>query len=162
MITINGILQNNVYVPSTPPPGFGFGSYCDGTDFFYFESEAERTSFFSSLPVDLAVLKKQKIDVIDSKAEENIFNGFVFDGKTFSLSSSAQTNWLGLYTVPESSFPLPLSTKDSDVYILQYANKYNFYFTALNSKNAPLKAANVLKTAVKLATTVAELDAIIV
>jgi hypothetical protein len=104
--------------------------------------------------------KKHIVDLIDAKSEEKIFEGFSFDGKRFSLSLSAQINWSNLLFLPESFFPVNLSTKDDDVYSLIYANVQSFYQAALNGKNAPLQEGNVLKQQVKAATTKEELDLI--
>jgi hypothetical protein len=104
--------------------------------------------------------KKHIVDLIDTKSEEKIFEGFLFDGKRFSLSLSAQINWSNLLFLPESFFPVNLSTKDDDVYSLTYANVQLFYQAALNGKNSPLQEGNVLKQQVKAATTKEELDLI--
>ena len=104
--------------------------------------------------------KKHIVDLIDAKSEEKILEGFLFDGKKFSLSLSAQINWSNLLFLPESFFPVNLSTKDDDVYSLTYANVQLFYQAALNGKNAPLQEGNVLKQQVKVAITKEELDLI--
>ena len=120
-----------------------------------FISELIKGSDFSLEPY-----KKEIINLIDTKSEEKIFGGFVFDNNRFSLSLSAQINWSNLLFLPESFFPVNLSTKDDDVYSLTYANVQLFYQAALNGKNAPLQEGNVLKQQVKLAITKEELDLI--
>lgn len=112
--------------------------------------------------IDITELKKQLVSQIDAKSEAAIYNGFTFAGKNFSLSLSAQINWLGLSTLPQQAFPINLSTKNDDVYVLDFANRDNFYFTALNGKNAPLQAGNILKQQITDATTIEELNAIVI
>lgn len=110
--------------------------------------------------LNLDSYKKNLIELIDEKSIKKINQGFRFDGKTFSLSLSAQINWSNLLFLPESFFPVNLSTKDDDIYVLTYSNVQLFYQAALSGKNTPLQEGNVLKQQVKVATTIQELDLI--
>lgn len=109
---------------------------------------------------DVDSYKKHIIDLIDNHSQNKIFEGFIYDNKRFSLSLSAQINWSNLLFLPESFFPVNLSTKDDDVYSLTYVNVQDFYNAALNGKNTPLQEGNVLKQQVKNCTTKEELDLI--
>lgn len=143
--------------------------------YYYINGEIENKEFHSydgisgivregySIKTDnlsLELYKKNLIELIDNKSVEKINQGFQFGGKTFSLSLSAQINWSNLLFLPESFFPVNLSTKDDDIYVLTFANVQLFYQAALNGKNTPLQEGNVLKQQVKAATTKEELDLI--
>lgn len=104
--------------------------------------------------------KKYIIDLIDNRSQNKIFEGFLFDDKRFSLSLSAQINWSNLLFLPQGFFPINLSAKDDDIYVLTYSNVQSFYNAALNGKNTPLQEGNVLKQQVKSCTTKEELDII--
>jgi hypothetical protein len=102
--------------------------------------------------------KKYLIDIIDEKTSESIALGFNFEGNIFSMSTNAQINWSNLLNIPEQLFPLQVSTKDNEVYMLALANRLNFYLTALGTKKARLDAGNALKQQVKLLTTLQECE----
>ena len=95
--------------------------------------------------------------VIDNMSAKNIFNGFVFDNKPFSLSISAQINWSNLLQLPDAIYPITISCKDETVYSLTSANKMNFYLTCVGAKNGALQAGTVKKQQVFNATTITDL-----
>ena len=121
-----------------------FGSFVDGINFNYFESENEHNEFHNSLNT-LDSYKKYLIDLQDKKTEDLILSGFTFDGNLFSLSVNAQINWSNLLNIPEVMFPLNLSTKDDNIYVLNFNNVPNFYFTALSKKSECLQLGNDIK-----------------
>lgn len=104
--------------------------------------------------------KKHLIDLQDKKTENLILSGFTFDGNSFSLSFNAQINWNNLLNIPQVMFPLNLSTKDDNIYILNFSNVQNFYFTALGRKNECLQLGNEVKKRINESTTNEELDLI--
>lgn len=106
--------------------------------------------------------KKSIFDKIDLISQNKIFDGFYFDGKVFSLSISAQINWSNLLFLPMQMFPITLSTKDDDIYLLTYSNVNSFYGAAVIGKNSPLQQGNTLKQQVKNLTTIEELDQFII
>jgi hypothetical protein len=94
----------------------------------------------------LNYLKGTRYVEIDTKTGQLIAEGFTWDSKVFSLSINAQINWSNLPNLPDSIFPLSISTiNDEEVYTLSLANKMNFYYTAVNGKNGPLQSGNTLK-----------------
>lgn len=109
----------------------------------------------------LQELKNIRYVEIDMTTGMLIDQGFTFDGSTFSLSISAQVNWSNLPSLPDSIFPLNISTKDENTYILTLANKMNFYYTAVNGKNGPLQSGNLLKAQIYACTDEACVNAVI-
>jgi hypothetical protein len=106
-------------------------------------------------------LKNKKYIEIDNRTSELINEGFIFDGHRFSMSLTAQINWSNFPNLPEQLFPLNVVDIEEGVYVLFYANKFNFYFAALNYKNQFLQSGGVLKTEIKACETPAEVDLII-
>ena len=104
--------------------------------------------------------KKHLIDLQDKKTENLILSGFTFDGNLFSLSINAQINWSNLLNFPQVMFPLNLSTKDDNIYILNFSNVQNFYFTSLGRKSECLQLGNDIKKRINESLTIAELDLI--
>lgn len=107
---------------------------------------------------DINEYKKSIIDKIDKISQNKIFEGFIFNNHKFSLSISAQINWNNLLFLPENMFPINLSTKDDDIYILTYQNVQSFYGAALNGKNQPLQEGNTLKQQLKSLNTREEIN----
>lgn len=98
------------------------------------------------------------IKVIDEHTTELISAGFTFDNNLFSMSANAQINWSNMPNIPSSFFPLRLSTKDDNVYLLSWENKENFYLTAMGFKHAKLEEGTELIQQVKSCTTIEELE----
>lgn len=109
----------------------------------------------------LEELKSEKIDNIDFRTKQLINDGFNFDGHIFSLSVEAQINWSNMLNFPDQMFPLNVIDRDDNLYILDLSNKMNFYLSALNGKNMHLQSGGVLKTQVKNAQTIEEVELII-
>jgi hypothetical protein len=104
--------------------------------------------------------KKYLIDLQDKKTERLIYSGFTFDGNLFSLSINAQINWSNLLNIPQAMFPLNLSTKDDNIYVLNFNNVQSFYFTALGKKSEYLQLGNIVKKRINQCLTFEELDVI--
>lgn len=101
----------------------------------------------------------KKINKIDAKTKALIEEGFDFDGKHFSLSSTAQMNWIALTM---ATAPAIISTDDSFPYTLETADAIRFFQgTARTVVQHRLQSGRELKLQVHAATTSAELDAII-
>jgi glutamine cyclotransferase len=98
---------------------------------------------------------------IDKRTQDEIFEGFVFDEKRFSMSVNAQINWSNLMNVPQEYFPVNVSTIDNELYLLSWENKVPFYMTALGWKSAALQEGTVIKSQIKACTTIQEIEEII-
>lgn len=109
---------------------------------------------------NIVEFKQLLCNQIDEKTEEQIFQGFTFDGHVFSLSISAQINWSNLFNIPDQLFPLTVSCKDDTMYSLSLANRQTFYLTALNAKNTALQLGNTKKAEVNACTTLEQLKTI--
>lgn len=112
---------------------------------------------------NLDILKQKKCDEIDDKTDECIAKGFSYDDTIFSLSENAQTTWLGLVISKDSlSYPMPISTIDSGVYMLQDANSTAIFFgTGVQTIKHWYDTGRNLKLQVKDCQTKAEIDAIV-
>jgi hypothetical protein len=136
--------------------------------YYYIGENIELKEFFNGNIKDgyskkiesLEDYKKQLIDLQDKKTENLILSGFTFDNNLFSLSINAQINWSNLLNIPQVMFPLNLSTKDDNIYILSFNNVQNFYFTALSRKNECLQLGNIVKKRINECLTFEELDTI--
>lgn len=112
--------------------------------------------------VDINQLKINKNLEIDKKTSDLISVGFTFNGNVFSMSSDAQRNWMGLKQFSSSlSFPINVSTIDDGEYSLKLSDLDTFVLTAIGTVQTHIDSGRALKVAVKNATTVAELDAIV-
>jgi hypothetical protein len=109
----------------------------------------------------LDFLKHARYTEIDTKTGQLITLGFPWDGHTFSMSVNAQINWSNFPNLPDGLFPLNVMDILEDVYILQLANKTNFYLTALNYKNTQLQSGSALKTQIKACADEACVNAVI-
>lgn len=98
----------------------------------------------------LEELKEIRYNEIDETSRTIIYQGFVFDGKRFSMSLTAQINWSNILLIPDNIFPVPISTKDESVYYLSLANRQAFYLAAMNAKTIPLFSGNSLKEQIRL------------
>ena len=98
-----------------------------------------------------------KKDQIDKRTQELIFEGFSFAGLHWSLSINAQINWNNLPQLPEIVFPLAIQDVDGNNYNLEYSDRMNFYYTAVNIKNSHLQSGNILKTQVSQLTNITEI-----
>jgi len=101
-------------------------------------------------------LKEDLIIAIDEHTSNTILSGFTFENCLFSMSLTAQINWSNLLQLPEQIFPITISTKDDSVYVLEFANRMNFYLTCVAAKNLPLQQGTILKNELKALTTIEE------
>ena len=113
----------------------------------------------------LDYLKARRYEEVDKRTQELISEGFVYDSVTFSLSSMAQTNWIGMKQAADLSlltYPFAVSTKDDGEYELDdLADLDAFYQTALGVKITHLGSGRALKVSIKDAVDEAALDAIV-
>lgn len=128
-------------------------------------------SFITEANVDTTVLNHVAITLADNKATKNlaidtrtvqlIGAGFTYDSKTFSLSTSAQMNWVGLKTL-ESLFtwPVDISTKDDNEYSLVQANLDAFLDAGRLAIQGHLDSGRTLKVSVADAVDQTALDAV--
>ena len=117
---------------------------------------------FSPLPV----VKQAKIACIDARTDELIAEGFVYQGKQFSLSLPSQAKMMGTHQVRNDSqlvYPIKWNNiDDTDYYNIQNpADLDGFYFTGLGTVRAHLDSGSDLKDLVNQATTVAEVEAVV-
>lgn len=115
---------------------------------------------------DLSLEKERRFELIDARTRLLIDAGFVFEGKTFSLSQQAQTTYTGLYAVraePVLVYPVQVNTRDDEAtHELADADAVRaFYLTAVGTYRGRLDAGTVLKDQIRAATTRAELDAVV-
>jgi hypothetical protein len=94
---------------------------------------------------------------VDERTTDNIFVGFTFDSKVFSMSLTAQINWSNLLNIPQVMFPLVVMSKTDESYSLSYANVQNFYLSALGHKNNCLQSGNTKKESIKNCLTINDL-----
>ena len=101
-----------------------------------------------------------KKDQIDSRTQELIFEGFNYPSNStnkWSLSINAQINWNNIPQLPQIVFPLEIQDMEGNNYNLEYSDRMNFYYTAVNIKNSHLQSGNILKTQVSQLTTIQEI-----
>ena len=97
----------------------------------------------------LESLKNEKILEIDTRTEELIAEGFVFDSNRFSLSLAAQKNWLGLKVLESLlTWPVSITTFDDGVYLLSSTKLTYFLSTGEGVVQAHLDSGRLLKTQV--------------
>jgi len=117
----------------------------------------------SHLDVTLNDLKQLRINEIDLRTQELIEQGFVYNSQTFSLSSSAQRNWLAVEQFKDSlTYPFGISTKDSGQYLIADATEaHTFSLTALGAAETHYSSGRALKQSVKSAVDAAAVDAVV-
>ena len=113
--------------------------------------------FINLSGIDIEKLKEFRKDEIDNNTQNLIFNGFSYANKTWSLSLTAQINWSNLPSIPQSFFPLSLLSINGEVYQLPYAERMNFYLTAVGIKNSHLQSGSLLKVQIDTLTTIEDL-----
>lgn len=174
-LTINPEADNNYFnkwLRDNYTPNFKGSSQADNI-YLYFESEpdeevkTEITDFYNDIvEADwLNYYKRTKFDQINNKTQELIDLGYVYNGFAFSLSEKAQTNILALYSTKDDVhliYPILFNTIDDlNTFEAIDANTIaDMYYTALATKKSKLDAGTVLKSQVRDATTVFEVDAI--
>lgn len=130
-------------------------SFYEGTLEGTFERVAES---YDPLPE----LKQELYAKIDGYIQSEIIKGFVYNGKTFSMSINAQINWSNILLIPNANFPLALMTIDEELVQLPLEEKQSFYQASLNHKYSKLQLGHSLKTAVKNFTTIEEINNFII
>jgi DNA polymerase I-like protein with 3'-5' exonuclease and polymerase domains len=115
---------------------------------------------------NLQELKKWRYKQIDARTGELIKLGFVYSGKTFSLSQNAQINILGLDNAkddPALTYPISYNTIDDlDSYDVVDSNDiHSMYLTALATKKSATDSGTSLKKQVRDAADVAAVNAIV-
>jgi hypothetical protein len=112
--------------------------------------------------LSLADYKQLRYNEIDAKTNELISPGFVYDSKTFSLSSNAQSNWNVLKDEEaEFTWPVDISTIDSDTYSLSQANLGAFWGAGMTFMKGHLDTGRALKKSVYDAANEAAVDAVV-
>jgi len=83
---------------------------------------------------------------IDERTAELIDAGFVFDGHNFSLSINARDNWNVIHDNKALfTFPLDISTSDSDTYSLAEIDIDSFWLTGLGTIKTHYDSGRALK-----------------
>jgi hypothetical protein len=114
--------------------------------------------------MELPALKPMKIGAIDQRTQEVIARGFIFAGKTFSLSANAQLTLLGTFNARTAlTYPVRWNTiDDTDTYELQDQTQVEaMYAAAVAAVRLALDSGTALKDQVRAASTSAALDAIV-
>jgi hypothetical protein len=155
---INPDLSSIINVPQK------YWKYDELTDSIVEMTSEEKTT------VDNSTLEEQKIiknKSIDDKTAYILSNGVHFDGKTFSLSLPAQSNWIGLQLaisqglIGEGEFPFKISTIDNGEYELSWVNKESFFAAILNKISTTIASGRALKLQVNQVTSKEQLDSIL-
>lgn len=106
--------------------------------------------------------KAVRIIQIDKRTDAIIAAGFLYDGNTFSLSTQAQMNWMGLYTLKDlQTWPIGVTTAANETYQLALLNLVAFIATGSQVIKNAVGSGRALKIAINAATTQEELDAIV-
>ena len=128
---------------------------------------AEKTAV-DDAPTNMVACRTIAHDEIDERTSELISQGFTHATSVFSLSDSAQRNWLGLQIgvssgiIGPTEFPVGISTIDNESYELQDADEAVEFFTkALGTVKYWLESGRDLKVQVNNATTKAAIEAIV-
>lgn len=117
-----------------------------------------------STELPLSDYKTLRYNEIDVKSIALISEGFVYAGKTFSLSQNAQINLLALEVDKNNmSYPIKWNTKnDDDKYdITDATDATNFHLTSLNAVKTILDSGTDLKDQIRAAIDKEEVDAVV-
>lgn len=117
-------------------------------------------------PMKLSESKTRKYNRIDKRTDELIAAGYTYDSKTFSLTPTHQVRLVGLFAVRDDAaltYPVKLNTKNNNNYVelATSADIRSIYLTALATLRGHLDSGSALKDAVRDATTVAEVAAVV-
>lgn len=115
---------------------------------------------------DLDDYKEALFEKIDTKTRKIIGEGFDFDGKKFSLSQAAQSNWTNIKTNKVDFslmglFPLQISTIDNNIYMLQETDVDSFWSAGMAAVKGAYTSGSDIKKQVFDSTTIADLNAIV-
>jgi len=115
-------------------------------------------------PVDHSLEKEKinKCNAIDSKTKILIFQGFLYNQKTFSLSGNAQLKIsLLLASIGRISYPVPISASDQSVFFLSNTTALQSWVEAAYDRLAEILTKGAeLKQQYFDSTSQSELDAI--
>lgn len=79
----------------------------------------------------LDLLKQDRIVLVDKNTQRLISEGFTFNNEMFSLSQSAQLNWLGIKVLSIGiAWPLEITTKNDTDYLLEESDLDSFIYSA--------------------------------
>lgn len=118
--------------------------------------------------IHLDTIKRAKMDIIDSRTQELISQGFEYppsSGDYFSLSDAMQRNLSGLNQVkdhPAVTYPLDWNHRDNSgkTSLADASEVAALYLTALGTVRAHRDTGTALKDSVRAATTVDAVEAI--
>lgn len=107
--------------------------------------------------------KREKWNAIDGKSQALLLQGYLHDGSTFSMSQTAQMNWVSLHVARSTlTYPVRVSTKDEREHLFNTAGTLStFYLGGQAFKQGFLASGRALKLQVRAATTVEEVQAIV-
>lgn len=110
----------------------------------------------------LQLAKQDKITLIDKKTESLIDKGFYFGGVYFSLSKSAQINWIGLKTMQDVlTWPVAITTLSDGEYSLALSDLDSFISTGSYCVQYHLATGRELKLLVNASTTIEDVNSIV-
>jgi len=115
---------------------------------------------------EISFRKTEKIAEIDARTDTLISQGFTFGGMVFSLSLEGQLRVEGMDRLrfdPACSYPISWNTKDDleHTELADAAQLHAFFMTAVGTLRYRVDSGTALKNAVRSATTLAEIDAVI-
>lgn len=127
----------------------------DGTDISHY-----------STTLQLTEQKANKFVAIDARTDVLIFTGFVYSGKRFSLSLTAQLKMMGTHQIKDDValvYPIKWNTYDDlDVIsIADSATLNSFYLAGFAVVRGHIDSGTALKDSIRAASTQAQLDAVV-
>jgi hypothetical protein len=128
------------------------------------EKQALAAFGVANMPKDLRAAQQMRRDEVDTRSEVLIAKGFVFAGKTFSLTVNAQLKWLGL-TIGAAgiAYPYVVPTIDGadSLSIPDAATVAQIYAAAMGTVASILGQGTALKNAITKASDVAGVAAVV-
>ena len=99
----------------------------------------------------LALEKQDQIRLVDFDTKKQIKSGFEFDGQTFSLSTSAQMNWQGIFSLKQADLfsDTEVSTIDNESYTLIESKVNDFIIAGRDKLTQLLKDGRDKKKLIK-------------
>lgn len=162
IIQVNGVKQWEQNIVESEIVDFLFKIEYPGVKRIYFQKGDENTpeylQYLNETTPSIEQAKETVCSKIDAKTQELIFVGIIYKAKLLSMSLAAQTNYLGLVSIPDNKFPLPFVTKDDKDYVLvsNAAEAHDLYFIAWNKIADNKIAGGQLKIQVNALQTVEE------
>jgi len=106
-------------------------------------------------------LKREKHAAVDVATVSLISEGFFYDGNMFSLSLAAQIRWGNIKSHPEEfSFPVAISTVQSNTYLLEEDNVQAFWAAHIKVLEDHLESGRELNKVIFDATSREEVESI--